>query len=158
MGGGIARPVSGAGSLLTRGAPVALVALGGACGSVARYGLALAGRSWSDGRLPWGTWAANLLGCFLLGGVAELASRAGGLSEQGRLFWATGVMGGLTTYSTYNYETIVMHGARGALGRRPAQRGGHDGGLPAGLPRRNGARATSLTRRKRAGGRSSRAA
>jgi CrcB protein len=87
---------------------VALVALGGACGSVARYGLALAGRSWSDGRLPWGTWAANLLGCFLLGGVAELASRAGGLSEQGRLFWATGVMGGLTTYSTYNYETIVM--------------------------------------------------
>lgn len=108
MGGGIAQPVSGAGGLLTRGAPVALVALGGACGSVARYGLALAALRWSGGRLPWGTWAANVLGCFLLGGVVELASRAGGLSEQGRLFWATGVMGGLTTYSTYNYETIVM--------------------------------------------------
>jgi fluoride exporter len=40
--------------------------------------------------------------------VIALVGRVGGLGEAGRLFWATGVMGGLTTYSTYNYETIAL--------------------------------------------------
>ncbi|HEU4406542.1 MAG TPA: fluoride efflux transporter CrcB [Polyangiaceae bacterium] len=87
---------------------MALVAAGGAAGSVGRYALALLSLRLTGGRLPWGTFAANVLGCFGLGVVVALAGRAGGLSELGRLFWATGVMGGLTTYSTYNYETIAL--------------------------------------------------
>jgi CrcB protein len=97
--------MGGEGGLWARGA---LVAAGGAIGSVARYALALLALRWAGGRMPWGTFAANVVGCFGLGVAVALAGRAGGLSESGRLFWATGVMGGLTTYSTYNYETIAL--------------------------------------------------
>lgn len=97
--------MGGEGGLLAR---AALVAVGGAIGSVTRYALALAALRWAEGRVPWGTFAANVIGCFLLGGVMALVGRVGGLGEAGRLFWATGVMGGLTTYSTYNYETIAL--------------------------------------------------
>ena len=84
---------------------VVLVALGGALGSVARYLTTIVAIRWMGVDFPWGTLAVNLVGSFLIGVVHELGATAVSLSPEARLFLATGVMGGLTTYSAFSYET-----------------------------------------------------
>jgi fluoride exporter len=54
---------------------------------------------------PYGTLGVNLLGSFLLSLVMQVALSTG-LSPSVRLFVATGLVGGFTTYSTFNYETL----------------------------------------------------
>jgi CrcB protein len=84
------------------------VALGGAAGSVARYhAQAFATRRWSGG-FPWGTLFVNLLGSLLLMALMTIAMRTGRVPEQVRLALGTGVLGGFTTYSTFNYETMTL--------------------------------------------------
>jgi fluoride exporter len=85
-----------------------LVALGGALGSVMRYLTALLAARWLGGDFPWGTLAVNIVGSFLIGVVHELGSDALRVSPESRLFLATGVMGGLTTYSAFSYETARL--------------------------------------------------
>jgi CrcB protein len=87
---------------------VLLVALGGALGSVLRYLAALLSLRWFGPELPWGTLVVNLVGSFLIGLVNELAFDALVLGPQARLFLATGVMGGLTTYSAFSYESARL--------------------------------------------------
>ena len=77
-----------------------LVALGGALGSVLRYLVANAAVAWAGPTFP-GTLAVNLVGSFLIGLVQSLAVESLSISEEARLFLATGVMGGLTTYSAF---------------------------------------------------------
>lgn len=86
-----------------------LVAAGGAVGTLCRYGLArlgmrLAGESW----FPWGTFAANVLGSFLLGVVFVAAEGRSVLGVDARLVLGTGVMGGFTTYSSFNLEALKL--------------------------------------------------
>ena len=50
----------------------------------------------------------NLVGSFLIGLVQSLAVESLSISEEARLFLATGVMGGLTTYSAFSYETVRL--------------------------------------------------
>jgi CrcB protein len=79
-----------------------LICLGGALGTGARYLTALWASSAFGPAFPAGTLIVNLLGSFLLGflmGVSPL------FSADIRLMLTTGVMGGFTTYSTFNYET-----------------------------------------------------
>ena len=85
-----------------------LVALGGALGSVLRYLVANAALAWMGPTFPWGTLAVNLVGSFLIGLVQSLAVESLVISEEARLFLATGVMGGLTTYSAFSYETVRL--------------------------------------------------
>ncbi len=73
-----------------------LVCLGGAAGSGARYLLAL---SLKDPRFPWATLTVNVVGSFLMG---FLMSR--GLPPSLRAPVTTGILGGFTTYSAFNYE------------------------------------------------------
>ncbi len=85
-----------------------LVALGGALGSVGRYwvgGLAprLLGQAF-----PYGTLVVNLLGSFLISLVMGVALQSTSVPVNLRLFLTTGVMGGFTTYSTFNYETLLL--------------------------------------------------
>lgn len=87
---------------------VLLVALGGALGSVMRYLTTLLATRWLGSDFPWGTLAVNLVGSFLIGVVQELGSDALRVSPEARLFLATGVMGGLTTYSAFSYETARL--------------------------------------------------
>lgn len=90
------------------------IGLGGALGSIARHGVGL----WLARRapaFPWGTLLVNVLGSLLLGVVVTLALR-GRVGETARLALGTGVLGGFTTYSTFNYETIALAQA-GHLGR-----------------------------------------
>ena len=82
---------------------VVLVALGGAVGSVARYGLGLAALRASGSGLPVGTWAANALGCIGIGIAVGLAP-----SDRVRLFAVVGVLGGFTTFSAYGAETLAL--------------------------------------------------
>jgi CrcB protein len=56
--------------------------------------------------LPWGTLAVNVLGSFFLGLIMHLGVVTSILSPTLRLALTTGVLGGFTTYSTFNYETI----------------------------------------------------
>lgn len=84
------------------------VAIGGAVGSVARYQLG----GWVQARLgaqfPFGTLTVNVLGSFLLGVVMLVGLRSEALSPGARLALSVGLMGGFTTYSTFNYETLRL--------------------------------------------------
>lgn len=90
------------------------VAVGGAAGAVTRYCLS----AWVHQRLgvsfPFGTLAVNVLGCFLLGVLAQYAHGVQDIPLQLRLLLATGGLGALTTFSTFGYETIVYYHDRGA--------------------------------------------
>ncbi len=96
------------------GADVLLVAAGGAAGSVARYlaGLAALGAS---ATFPWGTFAVNVAGSFVLGVVLGALPPGSG----GRLLLGTGFCGGFTTFSTFSAEVVALAG-RGAVGRAGA--------------------------------------
>ncbi len=83
------------------------VAAGGAVGSVLRYAVS----TWlktSEGGLPWATFAVNVGGSLLLGLLAALAWRIDAVSPALRLLLMTGFCGGLTTYSTFNLETLKL--------------------------------------------------
>ena len=82
-----------------------LVCLGGAIGSGARYLVALWAASALGVAFPFGTLIVNLAGSFLLGVLMHVGTSTELLSSDMRLLLATGVLGGFTTYSTFNYET-----------------------------------------------------
>lgn len=88
---------------------VAAVAAGGAAGAVTRF--ALARLLWRWGPLPWGTLAANVLGCLLIGFGVSWFERHPDLSEAARLLALTGFLGALTTFSTFSYETLRLASA-----------------------------------------------
>lgn len=85
-----------------------LIGLAGALGTLARYGIGLwAGRTLGAG-FPYGTLIVNVTGCFLIALVAQTALSTTLISPTLRLTLTTGFMGGLTTYSSFNYETTNL--------------------------------------------------
>jgi fluoride exporter len=84
-----------------------LVGLGGALGSMARYG---AFRLWptAAGGWPVATLAVNLLGSFLIGLLYMYVAARGTSAENARLFWMTGILGGFTTYSAFALESALL--------------------------------------------------
>jgi CrcB protein len=80
-----------------------LICLGGAAGTGARYLTFLA----FGGGYP-ATLVVNVTGSFLLGFLMHVAGTTDAFSEDVRLALTTGVMGGFTTYSTFNYETSQL--------------------------------------------------
>jgi CrcB protein len=85
-----------------------LISLGGAVGTALRYGLTLAVGALVGPGFPWGTFAANLVGSFVLSLVAELGLGREILGTDARLVLGVGVLGGFTTYSTFNLETLRL--------------------------------------------------
>ena len=85
-----------------------LVGLGGAIGSVLRLLVSLAAAHWLGADFPYGTLFVNLAGSFVIGFVQQIGGEALLIPDNVRLFLTTGMMGGLTTYSTFSYETIRL--------------------------------------------------
>jgi len=86
-----------------------LVAMGGAIGSVTRFKLSgWVLHQFFDWRFPLGTFAVNVLGCLIMGGLAGLAVREDFFSAEARLFLFTGVVGGFTTFSAFGLETFYL--------------------------------------------------
>lgn len=83
---------------------VAAVAVGGALGSAARYGVGLVWPT-ASGHFPWATLAINVTGSALLGVLMGIIARRIAPHRLIRPFLGTGVLGGYTTFSTYAVET-----------------------------------------------------
>ena len=94
-----------------------LIALGGALGTLARYGVSLLAAPWSQS-LPWGTIFINITGSFVIGffGTLTLADGRHPVPEAVRLFVMVGLCGGYTTFSAFSLQTLDLLRA-GALAR-----------------------------------------
>src|SRR5436190_15700530 len=108
------------------------ICLGGAAGTAARYGIGLRAVSRFSGPLPIGTIAVNLVGCFAIALAMTLATALEWPITM-RMGLTVGVLGGFTTYSSFNYETstLLIEGAPGAAALNLLIT--TCGGLPAGL-------------------------
>jgi fluoride exporter len=87
---------------------VLLVAFGGAIGSVLRFLTSLLAAHWFGAEFPYGTLIVNLSGAFVIGLVQQIGGETLLIPDGVRLFLTTGMMGGLTTYSTFSYETVRL--------------------------------------------------
>jgi CrcB protein len=89
---------------------VLAIALGGAFGAVARYFIARwCGMVLGEG-FPWGPLTVNVVGCFAMGMLVELMASVWSPSAEMRAFLTVGILGALTTFSTFSLDIAVLHG------------------------------------------------
>jgi CrcB protein len=101
---------------MTKLLPIVLIALGGAAGTLARYGVSIAcARSAQRWNFPIGTLAVNLLGCFLIGLLNGLFVDRVTVRPEVRLALVVGFLGGFTTFSSYAWETAALLEKRDAF-------------------------------------------
>ena len=84
------------------------VGIGGFIGASLRYIISINSPKLFGTQLPYGTLLVNILGGLLIGFIMELSLMTDFISPNLRLFLTTGIMGGLTTFSTFSYETITL--------------------------------------------------
>ena len=87
---------------------ILLVGAGGFLGSVLRYGMYGLVSRLPLAAFPYGTLAANLLGCLAIGLLAGLAESRNLIGPDMRLFLFVGLLGGFTTYSAFGYEIFAL--------------------------------------------------
>ncbi|MCA3555183.1 fluoride efflux transporter CrcB [Aestuariivirga sp.] len=84
------------------------VALGGAIGSAARYGVNVwSGRMFGT-EFPWQTLIVNTLGCFVMGVLAEMMALKLNAGQETRAFLTTGILGGFTTFSAFSLDVAYL--------------------------------------------------
>ncbi|HWD93925.1 MAG TPA: fluoride efflux transporter CrcB [Verrucomicrobiae bacterium] len=90
------------------------VAIGGALGSMARYGIGgfVSERFAPSQSFPWGTLVVNITGSFVIGILGALTASDGKMAPQSRIFATqlliTGVCGGYTTFSSFSLQTLNL--------------------------------------------------
>ena len=87
---------------------VAWVALGGAIGSAARYGVNVWSGRLLGSEFPWATLAVNVIGCFAMGLLIELMALKLNVSLETRAFLTTGILGGFTTFSAFSLDFALL--------------------------------------------------
>jgi CrcB protein len=89
---------------------ILMVALGGGVGAVSRYLIS----TWAAGKygsgFPYGTLIVNVAGCFIIGAFMTLTTERIIVSPYWRLLITVGFVGGLTTFSSFSYETFKLLG------------------------------------------------
>jgi len=99
---------------------LALIAVGGALGALARYGTVRLCTAWCGHAWPWGTFAVNVVGSFAIGVLYVVVSaRAPAAVEIWRAILMVGFLGALTTFSAFSLDTLLLleqgHGARAVV-------------------------------------------
>jgi CrcB protein len=86
------------------------IALGGALGSIARYGASSLAAQWVGETFPWGTLIVNVTGSLVIGFFATLTGPDGRLlvSSDARQFVMVGICGGYTTFSSFSLQTLNL--------------------------------------------------
>ncbi|MFI0845799.1 fluoride efflux transporter CrcB [Mesorhizobium sp. IMUNJ 23232] len=90
-----------------------LVAVGGGIGAALRHLVNVAAMRLGSS-FPWGTLAINIAGCFIMGVFIDVLARRFNASNELRLFVATGILGGFTTFSAFSLDFAVLW-ERGAM-------------------------------------------
>jgi CrcB protein len=85
-----------------------LVFIGGGTGAVFRYLLSGWVYRVMGTDFPYGTLAVNIIGCFVIGLFLTMAEDRFLISPSFRIFFAVGVLGGFTTFSTFSFETVGL--------------------------------------------------
>ena len=88
---------------------ILLVGIGGALGSIFRYLLG----TWTQTAsrsidFPYGTLAVNLIGCFVIGFLSQLAEARGAFTSESRALVFVGILGGFTTFSSFGNDTVNL--------------------------------------------------
>lgn len=92
-----------------------LLAAAGACGTLARYGLAGLVARLAGGSFPWGTLAVNVAGCFVVGILWVLFEHRWSVTPETRTLVLVGFMGAFTTFSAFILDSgELLHAARWA--------------------------------------------
>lgn len=84
------------------------IAVGGALGALGRYALSNQITNLLGAAFPWGILIVNIVGCFVMGVIAELAALNWNISPEMKAFLATGILGGFTTFSAFALDTAVL--------------------------------------------------
>ncbi|WP_231038461.1 fluoride efflux transporter CrcB [Pectinatus haikarae] len=87
---------------------IILVAIGGGIGSVVRYLVSRWAAEKISFDLPYGTFIVNITGCFIIGFFMALFTERMVASPYWRLFITVGFIGGLTTFSSFSYESLQL--------------------------------------------------
>jgi len=84
------------------------VGIGGFIGASLRYIISIQSTKWFGTNFPFGTLIVNVLGGFLMGVIMQLSSDTTLISPNQKLILTTGILGGLTTFSTFSLETTLL--------------------------------------------------
>ncbi len=88
--------------------PVLAVFIGGGMGAVLRYGMIEAVKRMHPAPFPLGTLFVNVVGSLLMGMLMAWVMQEAGARDQARLFFATGVLGGFTTFSAFSWDVLAL--------------------------------------------------
>lgn len=86
---------------------ILLIGSGSFIGGILRYLLSFFITSKSNSSFPFGTFAVNIIGCLLIGLVFAISEKID-LAQEWRLFLATGILGGFTTFSAFSNESLTL--------------------------------------------------
>jgi len=85
-----------------------LVGTGGFLGSISRFLVSRFMQSSFSSAFPYGTFAVNIAGCFLIGLIFGISEKSSLLTSGWKLFLAVGFCGGFTTFSTFANENLAL--------------------------------------------------